>query len=123
MRQHENRGVLASWRFVFAIAVRTKDERMEILVTYDVTTETAAGRRRLRRVAKVCQGFGQRVQKSVFECTVSPLQLERLKQKLRKAMDEKEDSLRIYYLPEPREKRVEALGRALAHDIHEPLVL
>ena len=96
---------------------------MEILVTYDVTTETAAGRRRLRRVAKVCQGFGQRVQKSVFECTVSPTQLERLKQKLRKAMDEKEDSLRIYHLPEAREKRVEEMGRTLAHDIHEPLVL
>ena len=96
---------------------------MEILVTYDVTTETAEGRRRLRKVAKACQAFGQRVQKSVFECTLSPAQLERLKQRLRKAMDEKEDNLRIYHLPEPREKCVEVMGRALAYDLHEPLVV
>lgn len=96
---------------------------MELLVTYDVATDTAAGRRRLRRVAKVCQGFGQRVQKSVFECTVTPTQLERLKQRLRKAMDEKEDSLRIYHLPEPRKTCVCVMGRALAHDLHEPLVV
>ncbi len=84
---------------------------MEILVTYDVTTDTAEGRRRLRRVAKVCQAFGQRVQKSVFECTLSTAQLERFKQRLQKAMDEKEDSLRIYHLPEPRKTCVEVLGR------------
>jgi CRISPR-associated protein Cas2 len=96
---------------------------MEILVTYDVTTETADGKRRLRRVAKVCQAFGQRVQKSVFECTVSPTQLERLRQRLRKSMNEKEDSLRIYHLPEPRKTCVEVMGQALAHDLHEPLVV
>ncbi len=96
---------------------------MEILVTYDVSTETSEGRRRLHRVAKVCQGFGQRVQKSVFECTVTAGQLERLKQRLRKAINEKEDSLRIYHLPEPRQACLEVMGRGLAHDIHEPLVV
>ena len=96
---------------------------MELLVTYDVTTGTPEGRHRLRRVAKVCQAFGQRVQKSVFECTVTTAQLERLKQRLRKVMDEKEDSLRIYHLPEPRKTCVEVMGRGLVHDIHEPLVV
>jgi len=96
---------------------------MEILVTYDVTTETAEGKRRLRRVAKVCQAFGQRVQKSVFECTLSSTQLERLKQRLRKVMDEKEDSLRIYHLPEPRKTCVEVMGHGLPYDLHEPLVV
>ena len=74
---------------------------MEILVTYDVKTETAAGRRRLRRVAKVCEGFGQRVQFSVFECVVDPAQLALLVHALEKEIDAGEDSLRIYRLQEP----------------------
>jgi CRISPR-associated protein Cas2 len=96
---------------------------VEILVTYDVTTDSAAGRRRLRRVAKVCEGFGQRVQKSVFECRVSEVELERLVHRLAREIDAREDSLRLYRLREPREDHVRALGRPLEHDLHDPLVL
>ena len=95
---------------------------MEILVTYDVDTTTAAGRRRLRRVAKVCESFGQRVQYSVFECIVSGGQLEQLKHALEKEVEPKQDSLRIYRLQEPRERYVQVIGRTLTHDIHDPLV-
>jgi CRISPR-associated protein Cas2 len=96
---------------------------MDILVSYDVSTEDAAGRRRLRKVAKVCVSFGQRVQKSVFECSVNDMQLERLKDRLQKCMDEKADSLRIYRLVEPREKHVETFGRDAYVDFDEPLVV
>jgi CRISPR-associated protein Cas2 len=95
---------------------------VEILVTYDVATDDAAGRRRLRRVAKVCEAFGQRVQYSVFECIVNSAQLEQLKHQLEKVIDLKQDSLRIYRLQEPRERYVQVIGRTLAHDLHEPLV-
>lgn len=96
---------------------------MEVLVTYDVSTETREGRRRLRHVAKVCEGHGQRIQKSVFECTVTPAELERLKHRLRREVAEKEDSLRIYRLLEPRERFVWAIGVKPAYDLHDPLVL
>jgi len=96
---------------------------LEILVVYDVCTETAAGQRRLRKVAKVCEGFGQRVQKSVFECVVNPAQLEQLKHRLAKEINVKEDSLRIYRLLEPREKYVQSLGQSLSFDQREPLVV
>jgi CRISPR-associated protein Cas2 len=96
---------------------------MEILVTYDVKTETTAGRRRLRRVAKVCERFGQRVQFSVFECIVDAAQMLLLIDQLEKAIDANEDSLRIYRLQEPRERHVHVLGRVLAYDQHEPLIV
>lgn len=96
---------------------------MEILVAYDVATETVEGRRRLRRVAKVCEAYGQRVQKSVFECTVSAAQLEQLKHRLGKEVEPKEDSLRIYRLLEPRERYLHVIGRRLTFDLHDPLVL
>jgi CRISPR-associated protein Cas2 len=95
---------------------------VEILVTYDVNTTTTAGRRRLRRVAKVCEAFGQRVQFSVFECIVNAAQLEQLKHQLEKEVEPKQDSLRIYRLQEPRERYVQVIGRALTHDLHDPLV-
>jgi CRISPR-associated protein Cas2 len=96
---------------------------MEILVTYDVATETAAGRRRLRHVAKICLAHGQRVQKSVFEVTIDAGAFEVMKHRLRGAIDPAEDSLRLYRLQEPRARYVEELGRPLDHDLHEPLVL
>ena len=96
---------------------------MEILVTYDVATETTAGRRRLRKVADICEAHGQRVQKSVFECTLDPARLEELRHLLTKVIDEKEDSLRIYRLREPRERYVQVIGRQPAHDLHDPLVV
>jgi CRISPR-associated protein Cas2 len=96
---------------------------MEILVTYDVKTESAAGRRRLRRVAKVCEGFGQRVQFSVFECIVDAAQLALLVHALEQEIDATEDSLRIYRLQEPRERYVTVLGRPLLYDQRDPLIV
>jgi len=96
---------------------------MEILVTYDVATETKAGQRRLRRVAKCCEAYGQRVQKSVFECTLNPADLERLKQRLKREIKETEDSLRIYRLREPRESYLQVMGRDIAHDLHDQLIV
>jgi CRISPR-associated protein Cas2 len=96
---------------------------MEILVTYDVATETAAGRRRLRRVAKVCEGFGQRVQKSVFECVISEGDLVHLASRLRREVNEHEDSLRIYRLREPRNDYVQVIGRDVRYDIHDTIVV
>jgi len=95
---------------------------MEILVTYDVNTETVGGRRRLRRVAKVCEGFGQRVQLSVFECVVDSGNLARLIHAIEQEIDPSVDSLRIYRLKEPRAKYVTVLGRPLEFDQREPLV-
>lgn len=96
---------------------------MEVLVTYDVATDTKVGRRRLRRVAKLCEAYGQRVQKSVFECTLDAAQLEVLKHRLVKEIEPEEDSLRIYRLREPREKFLKVLGRQLPYDMHDPLVV
>ena len=83
---------------------------MWIVVCYDVNTETKEGRRRLRRVAQVCKNYGQRVQKSVFECQVDEMKFEQLRSKLLKEMNMVLDNLRLYRLTEPREKRVEEYG-------------
>ncbi len=96
---------------------------MLILVTYDISTETRAGRRRLRRVAKICQGYGQRVQKSVFECQVSLAQYEELERQLLVEIDEKEDNLRLYQLTEPIERHVKEYGKFRATDFESPLVI
>jgi len=96
---------------------------MEVLVTYDVSTDTAAGRRRLRRVAKVCEGHGQRVQKSVFECILNAAEMEQLKYRLRREIDVDEDSLRIYRLREPRDRYLQVIGLQPQFDIRDALVL
>ena len=96
---------------------------MNLLVCYDVNTQTPAGRRRLRRVAKACEGYGQRVQHSVFECTVSDTVLERLRQRLLAEIDAKQDSLRIYYLGSDRTAVVEAHGRDHYVDFTAPLIV
>lgn len=96
---------------------------MEILVTYDVATESPAGRRRLRRVADACQAFGQRVQKSVFECSLTEAQLFQLEQRLLREMDLSEDQLRIYRLLEPRERHMRVFGRDDRVDFSGPLVV
>lgn len=95
---------------------------MLIIVTYDVSTETRAGRRRLRRVAKVCEGTGQRVQKSVFECQINQMQYEELERRLLKEIDEKEDNLRLYRLTEPADLRVKQFGMFRSVDFEGPLV-
>ena len=71
---------------------------MLVVITYDVNTETAAGRKRLRQIAKQCVNYGQRVQNSVFECLLDPAQCRMLQAKLLSIMDEELDSLRFYYL-------------------------
>jgi CRISPR-associated protein Cas2 len=95
---------------------------MEILVAYDVSTESAAGRTRLRKVAKICEGFGQRVQKSVFECVLSEIQLVQLEHRLNAVVDIDDDSLRIYRLREPRSRHLRVIGRDIELDIRDPIV-
>ena len=89
---------------------------MMVLVTYDVKTQDTNGQRRLRRIAKVCEDFGQRVQYSVFECRVDPAQWVRLKHKLMEIMDPEEDSLRFYFLGKNWKKRVEKVGAKPGYD-------
>ena len=96
---------------------------MWVLATYDISTETAKGRRRLKKVAKICEGFGQRVQKSVFECTLTAVQYEQFKNRLIKNIDQSEDSLRIYKLTEGRPETVEAFGINEVRDLSGPLVI
>jgi len=96
---------------------------MIIIVTYDVSTETAAGRKRLRRVAKICERTGQRVQKSVFECNVNPMQYEELERQLLAEIDEKEDNLRLYRLTEPVELHIKEYGKFRAVDFEGPLIV
>jgi CRISPR-associated protein Cas2 len=96
---------------------------MDILVTYDVNTLTKPGRSRLRRIAKICEGHGQRVQFSVFECTVNEAQLETLRLRLKKAMSAEEDNLRIYLLRGRREDVVEAYGKDSYRDFQDLLVV
>lgn len=96
---------------------------MLIIVTYDVSTETAAGRRRLRRVAKTCESMGQRVQKSVFECQVNEMQHEQLVRTLLAEINEQEDSLRFYRITEPTEIRVNQFGKTRSIDFAAPLVV
>ncbi len=96
---------------------------MLIIVTYDVSTETAAGRRRLRRVAKTCESMGQRVQKSVFECQVNEMQYEKLMRDLLAEIDETEDSLRFYRITEPTEVRVRQYGKTRSIDFEAPLLV
>ncbi len=96
---------------------------MELLVVYDVSTETSTGRARLRRVAKICEAYGQRVQKSVFECVLAPEQVELLQNDLEGAIDKQEDSIRIYRLREPHGRNTFMAGRQPRYDIRDPLVL
>jgi CRISPR-associated protein Cas2 len=96
---------------------------MMVLVSYDVSMEDAAGPRRLRRVAKVCKNFGQRVQYSVFECIVDPAQWAMLRQNLIDEIDESKDSLRFYFLGANWRKRVEHVGAKEGIDQEGPLIL
>lgn len=89
---------------------------MMVLVTYDVSTADGAGARRLRRVARVCQNYGQRVQNSVFECSVDPAQFTRLRAALRDEIDPQYDSLRFYQLGSNWQERVEHVGAKRAYD-------
>lgn len=96
---------------------------MLVLVCYDVNTETREGRRRLRRVAKVCESTGQRVQKSVFECQVNLMQMEDLERRLLAEINLEQDCLRIYRMPEAKGFEVREHGNFKATDFDAPLVL
>lgn len=96
---------------------------MEILVAYDVSTETPAGRRRLRLVADACLAYGQRVQYSVFECSLTDVQLAQLEHRLLRCINPREDRLRVYRLMEPRERHTRIYGLNSDVDFHAPLVL
>ena len=96
---------------------------MLIIVTYDVSTDTPGGRKRLRRVAKVCESFGQRVQKSVFEFQVNEMQLEELERRLLIEIDVQRDNLRFYRITEPRGVRVREYGKFRATDFEGTLIV
>jgi len=95
---------------------------MMVLISYDVKTETLEGKRRLRKVAKLCQNWGQRVQYSVFECLLDPAQWASLKASLLQTIDAEEDSLRFYQLGSNWKKRVEHVGAKPSVDPEGPLV-
>jgi CRISPR-associated protein Cas2 len=96
---------------------------MYVLITYDVSTTTARGRRRLQKVAKLCDKKGQRVQNSVFECSLDPAQLEILKKELLDVIDTTEDSLRIYNLGNNWRNRVEHFGAKEPYDPEDTLLV
>jgi CRISPR-associated protein Cas2 len=96
---------------------------MLVVVSYDVSNVDPGGQRRLRRVAKACKDFGQRVQFSVFECSVDPAQWTRLRQRLIDEIDPKEDSLRFYFLGANWRKRVEHIGAKKTDDPEGPLIV
>ena len=96
---------------------------MLVVITYDVNTETPAGQKRLRKVAKQCQNYGQRVQNSVFECLIDAAQLQQLKYRLTEIIDPETDSLRFYNLGNNWRNRVEHIGAKPGIDLEGPLVL
>lgn len=96
---------------------------MFVIVTYDVSTTTPAGRKRLARVARICKDFGQRAQNSVFECKVDPAQLADLKGQLLDTIDAEQDSLRFYFLGTNWQRRVEHVGTKPTFDPDEPLII
>ena len=96
---------------------------MLVLVSYDVSTTTPEGRRRLRRVAKVCLNYGQRVQNSVFECIVDPAQWARFRAELVREYDPDEDSLRFYFLGANWRRRIEHHGAKPSIDPEGPLIV
>jgi CRISPR-associated protein Cas2 len=96
---------------------------MMVLITYDVNTETAEGKRRLHKVAKQCQNYGQRVQNSVFECIIDPALFKQLQAKLEKIIDPEKDSLRFYYLGNEWRNRVEHVGAKPGIDLEGSLIV
>lgn len=94
-----------------------------VLVAYDVNTETPKGRRRLRRVAKMCENRGQRVQNSLFECLLEPAQWTELRGRLVAEINEDKDSLRFYFLGKNWKRRVEHVGAKPTYDPEGPLIV
>lgn len=96
---------------------------MLVLITYDVNTGDAAGRRRLRQIAKQCVNYGQRVQNSVFECMLDTSQCKLLQSKLLSIMDQERDSLRFYYLGKRYESKIKHFGCKDTYLPEEPMIL
>jgi CRISPR-associated protein Cas2 len=96
---------------------------MLVVITYDVSTIKPEGQRRLRKVAKVCKDYGQRVQFSVFECVVDPARWARVRQKLIDEIDPEVDSLRFYFLGSNWKHRIEQIGAKKSYDPEGPLVV
>ena len=96
---------------------------MLVLITYDVNTETETGKKRLRRVAKICVDYGQRVQNSVFECQLDTALLRLVKHKLLEEIDPKRDSLRFYLLGKNYKSKIEHYGVKASFDVTDPLVI
>ena len=96
---------------------------MYILITYDVQTETTAGQKRLRNVARLCLDYGQRVQNSVFECVLTDIQLVELKDKLLHVIDTQNDSIRIYFLNRSENRRVVTLGKNNSINVEGTLII
>ncbi|MCF8011162.1 MAG: CRISPR-associated endonuclease Cas2 [Clostridiales bacterium] len=96
---------------------------MMMLITYDVNTTTAAGRKRLRKVAKQCVNYGQRVQNSVFECLLEPAQFVILKNKLEEIINEEKDSIRYYNLGSNWKRRVEHVGTKYVFDPEDTMLV
>ena len=96
---------------------------MMVLVTYDVNTETPVGKKRLRKVARACEDYGQRVQNSVFECLVDPAQWTVLRKRLHDIADLDKDSLRFYFLGSNWKRRVEHSGAKNTYDPEGPIIL
>lgn len=96
---------------------------MMVLVSYDVSTTTAAGVKRLRKIAEICVDHGLRVQDSVFECNIDPARWEILKDRLLSIYNSEKDSLRFYFLGSNWKRRVEHHGSAKIQDIEDPLII
>ncbi len=96
---------------------------MLVLITYDVNTETSAGRKRLRQVAKQCVNYGQRVQNSVFECVIDPALCAKLKNTLENIIDPNLDSIRMYYLGNKYKNKVEHVGAKPSFDMEGVLMV
>ncbi|MBQ6049528.1 MAG: CRISPR-associated endonuclease Cas2 [Bacteroidaceae bacterium] len=96
---------------------------MLILITYDVNTTTKAGEKRLRKVAKECVNYGQRVQNSVFECLLTEAQLVRLKSIISSIIDDEKDSIRFYFLGGNWQRKIETLGKITSYDPTEELII
>ncbi len=96
---------------------------MLLLVTYDVNTETPAGKKRLHQVAKQCENYGQRVQNSVFECILDPALLKQLQNALAQIIDEEKDSIRYYYLGDEWRNRVEHIGAKKSLNLEGTLIV
>lgn len=96
---------------------------MMLVVAYDVDTTTQAGEKRLRKVAQLCERYGSRVQKSVFEVLLTPAQLVELKSRLTKIIDVKSDSIRIYRIGSTYQNKIEVLGKSTRVEIGEPILI